>query len=225
MIFITDAHGIIQYANPSLYSFCGWSEEGLIGQRADIFNSPRNNESTMASLKQALENGDNWVGRILCRRKTISLSKLSNYPLPIDSFEFWSESSISSVFNDDGSLYGYVQIFRDISSLIAQEDQQQLEKKDVEARLKIAEVLQKDISIKERFSVTLNILAKLNSFKVQHGNAVILKLEDTEDFGIFAIQRELPDKHNTQAQIRSYLDNAFTPCRQAEQRSCRYQSM
>ncbi len=209
MIFITDADGIIQYANPSLYSFCGWSEEGLIGQRADIFNSPRNNESTMASLKKVLENGDNWVGRMLCRRKTISLSKLSNHPLPIDSFEFWSESSISSVFNDDGSLYGYVQILRDISSLIAQEDQQQLEKNDVEARLKIAEVLQKDISVKERFDATLNILTKLNSFKDQHASAVILKREYTEAFDVFAIQGELPNKHNSQEQIRSYLDNAL----------------
>lgn len=210
MIFITDAHGVIQYANPSLYSFCGWNEESLIGQSAAIFNSPRNSDATMASIKKALESGDSWVGRMLCRRKTISLTTLSGQSLPIDSFEFWSESSIAPVLNDDGSLFGYVQILRDISALIAEEAQRQLEKEDSDARIKIAEALQKDNSIKERFNKSLSILTKLKSFKDQQSNAVILKREDAQAFDIFVKQEELLAGYPVENPNGSFLENAIS---------------
>ena len=208
MIFITDAQGIIQYANPSLYSFCGWDEEGLIGQQASIFNSRRNNPSVMVDLKQALDHGESWIGRMLCRRKNISLPKSVGQTLPIDSFDFWSESSVAPVLNDDGSLFGYVQILRDISALIAEEAQQQLEKEDTDARLKIADVLQKNISIKERFETTLNILAKLKSFNDQPDNAVVLKSEGDNTLDIFVKQGESEEKNNSPEQRDySYIES------------------
>ncbi|MEQ1485046.1 response regulator [Methyloglobulus sp.] len=188
MIIITDAKGSIQYANPALYQFSNWTEESLIGQQVNIFNSPNNNPKTLKILENALTRGGSWTGRLLSRRKGMAPIRIAGQSLPPDPLEFWAEISITPVLNDDGSLFGYVQILRDISTLVAEELQQQLEKDDTAARLEIADTLQRNIPLEERFKATLDILFDLKAFDLQRKGGVFLKSQTEIILEMFVLQ-------------------------------------
>ena len=188
MIMITDAKGKIQYANPVLYQFTGWTESTLIGQSAKVFNSSNNNPKILDILEEALIRGEGWAGRILSRRRDMTAICIEGQALQPDTLEFWSEISVTPVLNDNGSLFGYVQILRDISAIVEEELQQQLEKDDTGARLKIADTLQRNIPLKKRFKTTLDILFNLNSFNLQRKGGVFLKSKTEAFLDLFVLQ-------------------------------------
>lgn len=188
MIMITDAKGGIQYANPVLYQFSGWTEDTLVGKQASIFNNPNNSPQVLEIMEQALTRGESWTGRILSRRKGIAPIRIAGQSLPPDPLAFWAEISITPVLNDDVSLFGYVQILRDISTLVAEELQQQLEKADTDARLKIADTLQRNVSLEERFKTVLDILFSLNALDLQRKGGIFLKSQPEKTLEMFVLQ-------------------------------------
>jgi PAS domain S-box-containing protein len=188
MIILTDIKGGIQYANPALYQFSSWTEETLVGKQVKIFNSPNNDPQILETMERALTRGESWSGRILSRRKGIAPIRIAGQSLPPDPWEFWSEASITPVLNDDGSLFGYVQILRDISALVEEELQQQLEKADTDARLKITDTLQRDIPLEERFKSVLDILFRLNALDLQRKGGIFLKSQNEIALDMFVLQ-------------------------------------
>lgn len=194
MVIITDSVGTIQYANPALYQFTGWTNESLIGRNVSILNSTSNDTILLASMKQKLEEKDSWSGRLLSRRKGIAPVSIAGQSLPPDPLEFWSESNITPVLNDDGSLFGYVQIMRDITDLVADEVRQELEKEDSAARFKIAETLQSNAPLKERFEAILNVLFRLNALNIQCKGGVFLKSENENILEMFVLQGKFSDE-------------------------------
>ncbi len=188
MIMITDTKGGIQYANPALYQFSGWTEETLVGKQVSIFNSPNNNPQILETMEQVLTRGESWTGRLLSRRKGAAPIRIAGQSLPPDPLEFWSEVSITPVLNDDGSLFGYVQILRDISSLVEEELQQQLEKADTDARLRITDTLQRNIPLEERFKTVLDILFGLNALNLQRKGGIFLKSQNEMTLDMFVMQ-------------------------------------
>ena len=189
MILITDTNGYIQYANPALLKFCFWTEESLLGQQMNVFNSPNNTIKTLKELENTLKRHEAWSGRILSRRKGEGTPLgLYGQSLAPDPYEFWSEISVTPVVNDDGSLFGYVQIIRDISDIVVEEQQSQIEKEDKSARLEIADILQRDIPLKERFITTLNILFELKDFAVERKAGVFLKSQKDDVFEVMLLE-------------------------------------
>lgn len=188
MIIITDIKGCIQYANQALYQFSRWTEEMLSGQSVKVFNHPDNSPAILAEMEQALTRGESWHGRIISRSKGMAPIRIEGQSLPPDPLAFWSEVSITPVLNDDGSLFGYVQIIRDISALVAEELQQQLEKEDTIARFKIADNLQRNTSLQDRFQTTLDILFSLANLSLQKKGGVFLKSQDENVLEMFALR-------------------------------------
>lgn len=188
MIILTDTKGGIQYANPALYQFSGWTEETLVGKQANILNSPNNNPEILETMERVLTRGENWNGRLLSRRKGIASIRIAGQSLPPDLLEFWSETSINPVLNDDGSLFGYVQILRDITALVEEELQQQMEKADTSARLEIADTLQRNIPLDERFKTVLGILFGLNTLDLQRKGGIFLKSQNEIALDMFVLQ-------------------------------------
>jgi PAS domain S-box-containing protein len=188
MIMITNTKGHIQYANPALYQFSGWTEETLVGKQVKIFNSPNNNPQILETMELALTRGENWNGRLLSRRKGLAPIRIAGQSMPPDPLEFWSEASITPVLNEDGSLFGYVQILRNITALVEEERQQQLEKVDTSARLEIADTLQRSIPLEERFKTVLDILFGLNALNLQRKGGIFLKSQNEIALDMFFLQ-------------------------------------
>lgn len=188
MIIITDANGVIQYANPALYQSCFWTEAKLIGKQIDIFDSPNAPPHLLKAMKHTLIKREGWTGRLLSRRKGMMPIRIAGQSVPPDPYEFWSETSITPVLNSNGSIFGYVQILRDINKLVLEEQQQQLEKQDTTARFEIADVLQRNIPLRERFQTTLNIIFGLNAFDLQRKGGVFLKSQSENVLEMFVLQ-------------------------------------
>jgi len=126
MIFITDAAGAIQYANPAFYWLSGWTDDEIMGRCPDMLNSPDVDRMTLADMHAQLAQGQAWSGRLLNRRKSVA-SPFVEQNINADALYFWVEIDISPIRNADGSLFGYVQVQRDISLQVNQEMASQIE--------------------------------------------------------------------------------------------------
>lgn len=68
-ILVTDTRGVIEYVNPTICRFTGYSVAELIGQNASIFNSGHTPAQTYQQLWQTLENRQDWSGRFFSRTR------------------------------------------------------------------------------------------------------------------------------------------------------------
>lgn len=100
-ILVTDTKGNIEYANPTICNFTGYSLEELKGKNSSIFNSGKTPKDTHNSLWLALNNGEQWNGRF------ISITKDGN--------TFLEQAWISPVHDDSGQLKNYVAVKLDIT--------------------------------------------------------------------------------------------------------------
>ncbi|MCX7108871.1 MAG: PAS domain S-box protein [Proteobacteria bacterium] len=69
MIFLTDANGLIEYANPAFCRFTGWNTEELSGKTPGILESGRTSPTIYQAIRETLSRGESWRGRLLNRRK------------------------------------------------------------------------------------------------------------------------------------------------------------
>jgi PAS domain S-box-containing protein len=104
MIFVTDADGIIQYANPALAAVTGYSREEMIGKNPRIFKSGRHDDAFYRAMYAAITSGGIWHGRMVNKRKDGSL--------------YTEEATLSPVVSDSGTIVSYVAVNRDITESI-----------------------------------------------------------------------------------------------------------
>lgn len=180
MIIIYNAQFNVQYANPSLYKSTGLAEYALIDREVGVLYSVNVNRESLYEMQCMLENDEGWAGRLLVKR----ILPLSNNGQETES-EFWAELSITPVLNRDGTVAGYVQIQHDITELIAIESVQQMEKKDTEARLAIAEVLQQATPLRDRFTRILAILFELKDLDSLRSGGIFLCDDSNTSFDVF----------------------------------------
>ncbi len=188
MILITDADGAIQYVNPALCQFTGWSETELIGQRCSTLNSPNVDPVVQIAMQTALGRGEPWSGLLLNRRRGRAPIRIAGQSLPPDALEYWAELNITPVLTKEGALSGYIQIQRDASENVARDAMLQLEKEDAIARFTVAEVLQQSQPIKQRFIGVLNCLLSLKALHLQCKGGVFLKAQDSDGLDLFVLQ-------------------------------------
>jgi len=187
MIFVTDGKGHIRYANPALCRFTGWAEEKLLGSTPNLLDSPRTDPATINALQSALRWGDAWSGRLLTRRRGRAPIPIAGQSTPPDEREFWSEVSITPIRDEDGGLLGYVQIQHDVSAQVEREAALAMEQEDGAARLRIADVLQRDDPLKERFVRVLEVLFELKSLALQRKGGVFVRATGEEHLEMFAL--------------------------------------
>lgn len=100
-ILVTDPKGNIEYANPTICKFTGYSVEELVGQNSSIFNSGKTPYETHVDLWQTLTRGQNWNGRFISQTKNGDV--------------YLEQTWIAPVFDEQKKLVNYVAVKLDIS--------------------------------------------------------------------------------------------------------------
>lgn len=90
----TDMNGIITFANRRFCEISGYSVDEIVGQSHNIIRHPDMPKATFAQLWKTILSGTIWHGLIKNLRK--------------DGKYCWVDSEISPMYNNDGTLKGYM---------------------------------------------------------------------------------------------------------------------
>lgn len=113
-IFITDANGYIEYANPAFEAISGYDREEVVGERPSILNSGMHDEAFYEELWSTITDGQVWRGEIINRRKDGSLYHIAQ--------------TIAPIFDDQGVLRHFVAVNQDITERNRRERQLERER-------------------------------------------------------------------------------------------------
>ena len=103
-----DAPGpTILYVNPAFERITGWSKSEAVGQTPRILQGPKTDFQVFAKFREKLIAAEIWEGRTINYRK--------------DGSEFWMEWSIVPLKTDEGRIYQYVAVQRDVSARVEAE--------------------------------------------------------------------------------------------------------
>ena len=108
-VMITDTEGVIVYVNPAFEKISGYSREEAIGQKTSILKSGQHSRAFYDDLWNDLQSGKTWTGKFINRKRNGEL--------------FTEESSISPVFDSEGTIIYFVAAKRDITYEIELEQQ------------------------------------------------------------------------------------------------------
>ncbi len=123
-IIITNKEGTILYVNPAFERCTGYTREEIIGQNPRILKSGEHDEEFYRKMWATISNGETWQGRMVNRRKDGAYYKV--------------DATISPVFDDEGNIWRYVAIQRDVTEHIRLYE----EKARLEAQLQQAQRLE-----------------------------------------------------------------------------------
>ena len=101
MIEITDRHSNLVYVNPRLEEATGYSREELLGQNARIFSGGTMPRDTAEAMYEELQAGRDFRCELKNRKKDGTLHEVS--------------ISVSSIFDDQGTLINFIGIKEDIT--------------------------------------------------------------------------------------------------------------
>lgn len=114
-VLISDEKGVLISVNPAFSTITGHGAEEMIGKTCAFLQGRETDPQTIEKIRVAREKGENFSGEILNYRKDGSI--------------FWNELTIAPVLNDQGKVFQYVGIARDIT-----------ERKKAEESLEVAAV-------------------------------------------------------------------------------------
>ena len=100
-VLISDEKGVLIAVNPAFSAITGHSAEEMIGKTCAFLQGRETDPHTIEQIRVARETGVNFSGEILNYRK--------------DGSVFWNELTIAPVRNDQGVVFQYVGIARDIT--------------------------------------------------------------------------------------------------------------
>ena len=98
---VVDGNDIIVNVNPAFTESTGYTAEDVIGKNIRLLNSEREKPEAYAALWSALADCGRWQGELWARRK--------------DGTNFLRWLSVSTIYNDDGSVKCRVGLFSDIT--------------------------------------------------------------------------------------------------------------
>ena len=101
VVMITDAHGIIEYANPMFTKLTGYSLEEVKGKNPQILQSGLTPKSVYDELWKTIVSGNIWHGEWQNKKKNGEL--------------FWESVVISAIQNPEGVITNFVAVKEDIT--------------------------------------------------------------------------------------------------------------
>ena len=100
-VVITDAAGIIQYANPSFERTTGYKVAEAIGKTPSILNSGKHDREFYRQMWTRIRGGEVWRGRFQNRRK--------------DGTVYVEDATISPVLDDSGQIVNFIALKLDVT--------------------------------------------------------------------------------------------------------------
>lgn len=100
-VVIVDIHGVIEYANPAYFSMWGFVPSDLLGQRASVIKSGKQDDDFYKELWTTVAAGNVWDGRLINRCKNGQLKSVN--------------LSISPVIDREKNISNFVGIYRDMT--------------------------------------------------------------------------------------------------------------
>ncbi|NDL61689.1 sensor domain-containing diguanylate cyclase [Acerihabitans arboris] len=104
MVTITDAEGVIQYANQLFCQFCGFTQQELIGNTHCILNSGVHDDIFFTKMRRLIKSGDVW------RNEICNKSKSGKF--------FWEDVTIIPELDSQGNVIRYVTIRFDVTKQV-----------------------------------------------------------------------------------------------------------
>ncbi len=101
-ILITDAHGIIEYANPRFSQVSGYSLEEIRGNTPYFLQTSTLSAEEYQRLQQAIATGGVWQGELCNRHK--------------DGEFFWETAQVSAIRDSSGAITNFVWLREDITT-------------------------------------------------------------------------------------------------------------
>lgn len=100
-VLITDIQGTIEYVNHKFSQLTGYTPEEAIGRNPRILKSESTPREVFDNLWQTILSGREWRGELLNRRRNGEV--------------YWSITSISPLYNDDGKITHFIANVEDIN--------------------------------------------------------------------------------------------------------------
>ncbi|MDR3688536.1 MAG: PAS domain S-box protein [Fimbriimonas sp.] len=100
-IVITDASGVIQWANPAFTRLTGYSQGEAIGRNPRLLKSGKQDEAFYRDLWATIAQGKVWQGELINRRK--------------DGSEYFEEMTITPVPDEYGPITHYIAVKADVT--------------------------------------------------------------------------------------------------------------
>ncbi|MBF0452131.1 MAG: PAS domain S-box protein [Candidatus Magnetomorum sp.] len=107
IVFLTDLHGRIEYANPKCIEITGYHLEEILGHNPQMFQSQDMSGATYKDIWKKVSKGGTWKGELCNRKKNGTL--------------FWVLCSISPILNEQGIVSNFLAVQEDISERIQAE--------------------------------------------------------------------------------------------------------
>ncbi len=101
-VLLTDAHGVIEYANAAFEESSGYHRDEVIGQTPRLLQSGKTPKTTYALLWQAVQQGNVWRGEFVNRHK--------------EGREYHESAIVVPIRQPDGSASHYVAFTEDITA-------------------------------------------------------------------------------------------------------------
>jgi len=102
IIVVTDAQGLIQYANPAFAAVTGYTCAEAIGKNPRLLKSGQQDAAFYRTLWDTIRSGKTWQGRFVNRKK--------------NGTRYTEEATISPVRDAAGTITNFVAVKRDISA-------------------------------------------------------------------------------------------------------------
>lgn len=131
LICETGKDGVITHVNKEFAELAEYEPEEMIGQNINILRSSKMEQGLFTDLWNHLSEGRPWQGQLQNRTKNLST--------------YWVDTLISPVFDENREVSGYWSLSFDISGPMAQQEEVEHAKHDIEESLRYAKRIQKTI--------------------------------------------------------------------------------
>jgi PAS domain S-box-containing protein len=119
-VLITDKHGVIEYVNPGFETTSGYSREEALGKTPQILKSGEHDDEFYRDLWKTIRAGQPFRATVINRKKSGEL--------------YSCEQTITPMKDSTGNTTHFVSVLKDVTEL--------LEKKEQEAQIRLARVIQ-----------------------------------------------------------------------------------